>query len=205
MAGDFMAFDTFDEGIVPGGIRSKNEIRILICYLFNSVNDKMSKDLIVESIMQYELANYFEISSAFDDLINNGNLVESDIIDNEKTYVLSDNGRMIADQLETTLAYSVKEKAYICAVKLLAEKKTARENTVDIEKNDNGYNVICKISGGEVELLSFTLYAPDYEQAMIIKKNFLDSPSTVYKVMLALMTKDKENVGEALEAVYGVL
>lgn len=200
-----MAFDTFDEGIVPGGIRSKSEIRILICYLFNSVNDKMSKDLIVESIMQYELANYFEVSSAFDDLINNGNLTESDIIDDERTYVLSDNGRMIANQLETTLALTVKEKAYSCAIKLLAEKKTARENSVDIEKTENGFNVVCRISGGEVELMSFSLYAPDYEQAVTIKKSFLESPATTYKVMLALMTRDKENVGEALEELYGVL
>lgn len=200
-----MAFDTFDEGIVPGGIRSKSEIRILICYLFNSVNDKMSKDLIVESIMQYELANYFEVSSAFDDLINNGNLTENDIIDDERTYVLSDNGRMIANQLETTLALTVKEKAYSCAIKLLAEKKTARENSVDIEKTENGFNVVCRISGGEVELMSFSLYAPDYEQAVTIKKSFLESPATTYKVMLALMTRDKENVGEALEELYGVL
>ena len=200
-----MAFDTFDEGIVPGGIRSKSEIRILICYLFNSVNDKMSKDLIVESIMQYELANYFEVSSAFDDLINNGNLLESDIIDDEKTYVLSNNGRMIANQLDTTLALTVKEKAYSCAIKLLAEKKTARENSVEIEKTENGFNVMCKISGGEVELMSFSLYAPDYEQAVTIKKSFLESPATAYKVMLALMTRDKENVGEALEELYGVL
>ena len=200
-----MAFDIFDEGIVPGEIRSKSEIRILICYLFNSVNDKMSKDLIVESIMQYELANYFEVSSAFDDLINNGNLLESDIIDDEKTYVLSDNGRMIANQLDTTLALTVKEKAYSCAIKLLAEKKTARENSVEIEKTENGFNVMCKISGGEVELMSFSLYAPDYEQAVTIKKSFLESPATAYKVMLALMTRDKENVGEALEELYGVL
>ncbi len=31
-----MAFDTFDEGINPGGMRSKNEIKTLICYLYNS-------------------------------------------------------------------------------------------------------------------------------------------------------------------------
>ena len=52
-------------------------------------------------------------------------------------------------------------------------------------------------------MLSFTLYAPDIDQAEIIKKSFLSYPSTVYKSMLALMTKDRETVGEALEEVYG--
>ena len=39
-----MAFDTFDEGILPGCLRSKNEIKILICYLFNSVKENMDKE-----------------------------------------------------------------------------------------------------------------------------------------------------------------
>lgn len=197
--------ETFDEGIAPGGVRSKSEIKVLICYLYNSVSDKMSKELILDAIMQDELANYFETSAAFEDLIANGNLKESGKIDNETAYELTENGKTIASQLDTTLAYTVKEKAYLCAVKLLAERKTARENKVEIVKNENGYDVVCKILGGDVILFSFTIYAPDYDQAKIIKTNFLSYPQTVYKTMLALMTKDKDNVGNALEELYGIL
>lgn len=200
-----MAFDTFDEGIAPGGLRSKNEIKILICYLFDAVNDKMSQSLVVEAIRADELANFFEIVVAFEELVKDGNLVKSDMVDNEQTFVLSDNGRVIARQLETTLAHSVKQKSYDCALRLLSERKTARENFVDIQKCDNGFEVVCRVSGGEIDLLSFTLYAPNYEQAEVIKRNFLSYPQTVYKTMLGLMTKDIENVGEALEEVYGEL
>lgn len=198
-----MAFDTFDEGIAPGGLRSKNEIKILICYLYDSVNDKMSRSLAVEAIRADELANFFEIAVAFEELINDGNLIESTEIDGEPTYILSENGRIIARQLETTLAHTVKQKAFECALRLLSERKTARENTVDIKKTENGFEVHCRVSGGAVDLFSFTLYAPAYEQAEIIKKNFLSYPQTVYKTMLGLMTKDIESVGEALEEVYG--
>lgn len=200
-----MAFDTFDEGIAPGGLRSKNEIKILICYLFDAVNDKMSQSLVVEAIRADELANFFEIVVAFEELVKDGNLVKSDIVDNEQTFVLSSNGRVIAQQLETALAHSVKQKSYDCALRLLSERKTARENFVDIQKCDNGFEVVCRVSGGEMDLLSFTLYAPNYEQAEVIKRNFLSYPQTVYKTMLGLMTKDIENVGEALEEVYGEL
>ena len=53
--GDTMAFDTFDEGIVPGGMRSKYEIRILICYLLNSIKEPVSKEIIVDSICEESL------------------------------------------------------------------------------------------------------------------------------------------------------
>ncbi len=200
-----MAFDTFDEGIAPGGLRSKNEIKILICYLFYSVNDKMSQSLVVEAIRADELANFFEIVVAFEELVRDGNLLSSDVVDSEQTYVLSDNGRVIAKQLETTLAHTVKQKSYDCALRLLSERKTARENFVEIEKTEQGFEVRCRVSGGAMDLFAFTLYAPNLEQAEVIKKNFLSYPQTVYKTMLGLMTKDTENVGEALEEVYGEL
>lgn len=202
IAGDKMTKDTFDEGIALGGLRSKREIKVLICYLFASVKDALSESLVTEAIIEYELANFFEVKAAFDELLRGENLKKAGIVDNEQTYLLTEQGKMIASQLESTLAHSVKEKALKCAVELLAERKTARENTVEIEKTKNGYRVNCHVSGGDVDLLQFSLYAPDIEQAELMKKNFLSYPATVFKTMLALMTKNKESVGEALEELF---
>ena len=172
IAGDKMTNDTFDEGIALGGLRSKREIKVLICYLFASVKDALSESLVTEAIIEYELANFFEVKAAFDELLRGENLKKAGIVDNEQTYLLTEQGEMIASQLESTLAHSVKEKALKCAVELLAERKTARENTVEIEKTENGYRVNCHVSGGDVDLLQFSLYAPDIEQAELMKKNF---------------------------------
>lgn len=198
-----MAFDTFDEGINLGGMRSKNEIKTLICYLYNSVKENMDKGIVIQAILKQGLANYFETSSAFDDLVMNGNLIPAD--DEHKTYSLTKNGAEIAKQLDSTVAYTIKEKAYACAIKLLAEKKKEIENKVNIMKNDNGFTVECSVSGGDMELMKLDIYAPEMEQALILKKNFLDNPKKAYKIMLALLTKDKETVGEALEELYGIV
>ena len=197
-----MAFDTFDEGIALGGLRSKHEIKVLMCYLFNSVKDKMSESVITEAIREYELANFFEVKAAFDELKRSENLAEDEIVDGEQTYRLTENGRLVAEQLESTLAYSVKEKALRCAIELLAERKTLRENFVDIVKTDDGFQVNCRVLGGETDLFSFTLYAPDEEMAEQMKKSFLSYPVTVYKTMLALMTKNREAIDDALEDIY---
>lgn len=198
-----MAFDTFDEGINLGGMRSKNEIKTLICYLYNSVKENMDKGIIIQAILKQGLANYFETSSAFDDLVMNGNLVPAD--NEHKTYSLTEKGAEIAKQLDSTVAYTIKEKAYACAVKLLAEKKKEIENRVNISKNDNGFTVECSVSGGDMDLMKLNIYAPEMEQALILKKNFLDNPNKAYKVLLALLTKDKETVGNALEELYGIV
>ena len=138
-----MAFDTFDEGISLGGMRSKTEIRTLICYLFKSVGVPMSKDAVVNALMEKGLANYFETSSSFDDLIQNGNIEA--VGEDKKLYTNTENGNMIAIQLEDTLAPTVKERAVECALSLLKREQIESENKVTIEKCDNGYTVTCRI------------------------------------------------------------
>lgn len=192
-----MAFDTFDEGVNYGGIRSKNEIRTLICYLFKSVGKPMDKATVTEAIQSRALANYFETSSCFDDLIIHNNI---ELVDNENSlYFLTDNGKMIAAQLDYTLPPSVKEKAYNCAVSLLEQKRIEKENSVTITKTDMGYNVNCRVSGGNVDLISIDIYAPDRQQARIIKKNFHKNPELLYKTIMGTMSDDKELVHECLK------
>ena len=198
-----MAFDTFDEGISLGGMRSKTEIRTLICYMFKSVGAPMSKDAVVNALMEKGLANYFETSASFDDLLRNGNI---ELRDAEKElYGNTANGDMIATQLEDTLAPTVKERALECALSLLRKEQIESENKVTITKADNGYNVTCRISGGDMDLLSFTLYVPDITQARIIRKNFYKNPDMFYSVMIAMLTRNKRAVNELLEEFGAVI
>ena len=192
-----MTFDTFDEGISLGGIRSKTEVRILICYLFTSVKQPMSKETVVDALLERGLTNYFEASSCFDDLVKSGNLASTE--DNPKLLTATANGRLISEQLESTLALTVKERAIECAMGLLEKEKIEKENKVTIEKLENGYNVKCSISGGDVELMSVSLFLADSQQARIVKKNFYKNPQLFYKVMLAAMTRNKDIITDTLE------
>ncbi len=198
-----MAFDTFDEGISLGGMRSKTEIRTLICYMFRSVGSPMRKDTVVNALMEKGLANYFETSSSFDDLIRNGNieLVDAD----RELYFNTSNGDMIATQLEDTLAPTVRERATECALSLLKQEQVESENKVTIAKCENGFNVTCSISGGDMNLLSFTLYVPDITQARLIRKNFYKDPDMFYSVMIAMLTRNKRGVTEILDALGSVI
>ncbi len=190
-----MSFDTFDEGINPGGMRSKNEIRILICYLIKSVKAPVSKELILESLQKDGLANYFEASACFDDLVKNRHIT---VNDNNK-YILTEDGMMIATQLEDSLAYTVKEKAFHCVMMLLEEEKTERENKVEIVKNERGYNVKCSITSEGLTIISLEFYVPDYEQAKLVKKNFRKNPELLYKTTISVLSKQKDLLTDTLK------
>lgn len=197
-----MAFDTFDEGISLGGIRSKTEVRILICYLFTSVKQPMSKETVVDALLQKGLTNYFEASSCFDDLVKSGNLCP--LSDNPRLFEATANGVIISQQLSDTLAVTVRERAYECALALLEKERIERENKVSIEKTESGYTVKCTISGGDMELMSVSMHLADAEQARTVKKNFYKNPQLIYKVLLATMTRNKGLIVDTLEDLEGL-
>lgn len=193
-----MDFDAFTAGVQPGGLRSKDQIRILICYLLSSVGAPLSKEDIVNIMQENSLANYFEVTDSLSELIEKGMIVTQP--DNPKLCTASDTARGVANQLDNMLPLSVREQAVSAAINLLAKAKRERENKVDIVKTDNGYNVECHISGGDMDLMSFTLYVPDLFQARMVKENFHREPENVYSVMLALVTRNNDLISDVLKS-----
>ncbi len=193
-----MEFDAFTAGVELGGLRSTSDIKLLICYMLASINQPFSKDDILFVLQENGLANYFEINSAFADLVNNGN-IRNDTTEPSK-YVITDAGKMIATQLTTALPISVREKAVAAALSLLAKIKREKENKVSITQCPTGYSVNCNISGGQgLELLSLNIVVPDSMQAELVKRNFQNEPNLIYSCLLALLTKNTDLVKNALE------
>ena len=182
-----MEYDAFTGGIEPGGLRSKNEILILICYLLSSVNTPLSKEDILGIMQSNGFANYFEVTDALSELASNGNL---SCDGNPPLYMATSQAKMIAGQLDNALPRSIREKAVAAAMNLLASAKREKENQVEIQKTEKGYNVTCHVSGGNLELMRFSLYVPDNRQAKMVKKNFQSAPQNVYQLMLALVTEN---------------
>ncbi len=183
-----MDFDAFTGGIAPGGLRSKSDIRILICYILKSVQAPLSGEDIIHILQEKALANYFEANDALSALESLGNIRREE----DGTYVLEPQGESIADSLDVLLPLSVRDKAVSAALNMLASAKVERENTVTTQRLENGYNVTCHISGGDMELMKLSVYVPDLYQARVVKKNFHRDPQRVYNLLLAALTGDDE-------------
>ena len=92
-----MAYDAFTGGVEPGGLRSKDEIRILLCYLLASVPAPLSRDDILTIMQENGFANYFEVTDSLSELEENGNVLRTP--GQPPLYTVAEQGRMIARQL----------------------------------------------------------------------------------------------------------
>lgn len=181
-----MDFDALTQGVAPGGLRSKNDIRILVCYLLKSVGP-LTREEISSVMQQNALANYFEVGDALSSLLSMGNIRET-----ERGFALEAAGENIAENLDVLLPLSVRDKAVAAALSMLATARAERENAVSIAKTEQGYNVTCKISGGDMDLMQIRVYVPDLHQARMVKKNFHKDPQRIYSLLVAALTGDEE-------------
>ncbi len=181
-----MENNAFTEGIAPGGLRTKNDIRILLCYLLTSVGAPIRRDDIIRIMQENSLCNYFEVTEAIAELTEKGAFLTDP--DDPQALTAGPAAREIAEQLNGAIPLSVRDKAVAAALNLLAQAKREKENRVVIKKTDAGYKVTCHISGGDVELMQFSLYAPDLYQARLIKHQFHSDPECVYRILLAAVT-----------------
>lgn len=172
-------FDAFAEGIEPGGLRSRTQIKILITFMVSRIKEPMKDTLIIEALQIHGLANYFEVSQALDELIDNGNLSTADGL-----VYITPKGALSVDELSQEIPKSVKETAVADALNLQLLEKRESENTVDIIKTEKGYFVTFRVTHKGENLMELTVYAADFEQAEQLKRNFLKNPSHVYSTVV---------------------
>ena len=116
-----MERDALNAGVAFGGLFSTDEIRILICYILDSVKDAVPAQQLSELLHYEGIANYFEVSTAFASLEENGHIKKTD---NDK-YVITTSGSNIAATLKTSVPITVRDKTFALTVKLLSTMKYA--------------------------------------------------------------------------------
>lgn len=172
-------FNAFTDGVEPGGLRNRTQIKILITYIVSKLSDPIKDSMMIEALQLHGLANYFEVIQAVDDLLDNGNLSTADGF-----LYLTPKGTLSLGELSKEIPKSVKETALADAINLQLLEKREGENTVEVSKTENGYYVTFRVIHKEETLMELTVYAADYEQAETIKHNFLKNPSHVYSTVI---------------------
>lgn len=183
-----MEFDAFDAGIELGGLRNRDDIRLLICYLLKSVDAPMTRQMLNEAMQEDGLANYFEVGQAIEELLKTGN-VTADILDEDEVISVTQKGREAAELLQTSLPRTVREKAVNSAIRLTTRAKIERENKIEVKKEENGgYTITFTLFDRETELMKLSVYVSDSLQLEQVKQNFINDPVKVYSTIITSLS-----------------
>lgn len=183
-----MEYDAFEAGIELGGLRNRDDIRLLICYLLKSIDAPMTRQILNDAMQEDGLANYFEVGQAVEELLKTGNIT-TDILDDEEVFVVTERGREAAELLQTSLPRTVREKAVNSAIRLTTRAKVERDNKIEVRKEDDGgYTITFTLFDRGTELMKLSIYVVDSLQLETVKQNFINDPVKVYSSIITSLT-----------------
>ena len=190
--------DAFTAGVAPGGLISSQHVKLMVCYILARIGKPISRDDMLSLLQYEEIANYFEVVQAIDDLNKGGTNRRTDAPFEE--YEITTDGEEVVAELYRDLPYTMREKALKAAIKMMARNRSEAENRVEMVETDVGVNVTCSVMDIDRPILTITLLVPDMEQANLVKETFLDNPLKVYSGSIALLTGDYKAVKKQFEA-----
>ncbi|MEG1887341.1 MAG: DUF4364 family protein [Oscillospiraceae bacterium] len=174
-----MKNDALTAGVFPGGLTSRAEIRILICYILMNIDKPVPRRELTELLHFNGIANYFEVAFAMGDLEENNHIsVVGKNSDN--LYMVTKSGINIAKTLEKNVPLTIREYSCKLVEKMISRLKNEKENKVSIEEKPNGCLISCSVMEGESELMTVRLLVPDIHCAEVVKNAFLDDPTSVF-------------------------
>jgi hypothetical protein len=183
-----MEFDAFDAGIELGGLRNRDDIRLLVCYLLKSIDAPMTRQMLNDAMQEDGLANFFEVGQAIEELLKTGNIT-ADILDDEEVISVTEKGREAAELLQTSLPKTVREKAVNSAIRLTTKAKVERENKIEVKKEDDGgYTITFSLFDRDTEMMKLSIYVVDSLQLETVKQNFINDPVKVYSSIITSLT-----------------
>ncbi len=172
-------FDALTEGVALGGMRTKNDVRILLCYILKSLDAPFSKAQLNEAVQTAALANFFEVNDALASLTEGG-MIKKTAREDDDYYELTSEGRLVADRLETDLPRPTRDAAVAAAMELLSKQRLRFGTDVKIVRLEKGCHVTLTIRDGDTVMLQTTLFAADSLQANTIAEAFNADPSRLY-------------------------
>ncbi len=171
-----------------GGLFSRAEIRILICYIISAIKKPVPGRMLADTLHYEGIANYFEVSESIASLCESGQLEVYN--KDEDTYVITKSGRDIAETLKSSLSYAVKDRAYKAAIKMVSRFNNAKETDIKVTHEDGNTYITCSTVDNNITYMSIKVLVTDDEQAMTIRENFIDNPSAVYGELIKLLTQN---------------
>ena len=178
----------FSAGVRFGGLTDRTEIKILLCYLLSNAKQPLTSQQIIDTVVGQELANYFELQDALSHLVEQKLINEQD-----EFYTITEEGSDISKELEKSLPFSVKERAYKAVIEILQYETLKRQNKTSITSLENGgYNLNCTISDAEFTLFSFDLHMPNEKSAKLAEENFIKYGQDIFKCVLGITTENPE-------------
>ncbi len=146
---------------------------------FGDINDIVLQDGII---------NYFDFAECFAELIDSGNVSEQRV-DGKVIYSVTEQGKEVADSLQSDLVELIRERSLKSAMRLLDFNKrgwVTRHSYTEL--SDGRFDFNCKVLEHKKEIMSVSVTVDSRKALDRMIHNFEERPETVMRGLMSVLT-----------------
>jgi hypothetical protein len=166
----------------------KNDIKVFILYLLRNIGYPLELSNINDVVLHDDMVGYFDFAECFPELIDTGNVAK--ITENGVTlYEKTEQGKMVADNLETEIRPYIMERSLKSAMRFLDFQKKGWKTDCDYRALPNGkYEFSCFVLEHKAEIMRITVTVDSKNTLEKMVYNFGRNPETVFKGLMSVLT-----------------
>lgn len=177
-------------GKFQGLLIEKNDVKIFILYLMSNVGFPLEYDEVHDIVIQNDYVGYYDFAECFAELLDAGHVIEESN-GGSPTYVVSEMGRRVAEELKTSIRGIIREKSLRSALRMLSFKRRGAKLRSETEiRADGRYNYNCAIVAKSGDVMNIELVLDSKQLCEKMDINFRDKPDIVYRGLIALLSGD---------------
>ena len=170
------------------GLGSKREVKIFVLYLMENINYPLDFVTINDIVMQNDFVMYLDFAEAFDEMLQ-GDLIGCVEEEGEKYYYVTEKGRIVATELNSSLFSSILDKSLEAAFRYLDFKKRGIEARCEyVQRPDRKYELTCTLYEKKEKIFENTIVVDSEYRARQMKQNYLERPDVIYRGTVALLS-----------------
>ena len=176
-----------------GFIHDMLDVKVLILFVMARVNYPVTNGEIYELCYQDDCLSYFDVCTAIPEMVKSGHLKE---VEDEK-YVITEKGKADGSLTEDSIAFTVKQRAENAVAKYNRQiRRSSFVKTQVIPRDSGDFSVIMALDDEVGNLMTLELVAPDQRQAVRLGKLFEKKAEMVYKLTMAELLDDEDELDE---------
>lgn len=184
----------FDKYMAPNmlSLNDTYAVKILLCYFLRQINRPITPDQLMEIATADGVVNYFVYTETMEQMLSSGMLLLQTDSNGVQYYVLSEMAKAGADDFKKLVPKSFRDRILASGLKFFAKLKNDHNVNCTVSSSDNGYSVNCVCRDGELVLMDLKLFAPDDEQAQMLKDAIMLDPTAFYGKVLDFASGNTE-------------
>ncbi len=169
-------------------LTGKNEIKIFILFLMESVGYPLNSTEINEISVSDDVIGGFDFAECFSELISAGHVIGIEE-DGETKYSVSDTGHTVAVHLQSKIHTDIRQQSVKTALRYFDIKKMKATLDFECEQRDDGlYDVTLILNEKGKEKMRIKLAVASIEFARKMKDTFYDHPDAIYRGLLSFVS-----------------